>query len=186
MPRLYAYLIGSLPGLRLGEKPFYHTAAFLDMCREHLAPAQFAALAAMTLEPERPVGSWTDRKWQEFELYLRNRVAAIRASRNGMDASIWQRHEVEVFPGSLRAIEEAMAASDPVQRERLLDELRWQRLNDLIVGHEFDFEALVNYRLRLLLVEKWAAPDLDPGRQCLRTLVDGATAQAEQHRVAAG
>ena len=186
MSSLYGFLISSMPWLRLGEKPFYRSAAFLEQCRPHLAPAEFATLAAVTLEPCREPGGWTDRKWQEFDVYLRNRVAAARASRTGADAGPWMRHEDDVFPGSQRMIEEAMTVADPVERERLLDELRWGRLDDLTVGHEFDFEALVNYRLRLLLVEKWAAPDPEPGRRVLAALVDAVVVQAQERRQESG
>ena len=182
MSSLSGFLVSSLPLLRLGEKPFYPSAAFLEQCRPHLTPAEFAVLAEVTIEPGRVSGSWTDRKWQEFDVYLRNRVAVSRANRDDTDAAPWLRHEDDVFPSLQRVIEESMTVADPIQRERLLDELRWGRLDDLTVGHEADFEALINYRLRLLLAEKWAVPDPEPGRRVLAALVDAAVAQAQERR----
>lgn len=179
---LYPFLVSQLPGLRLGEKPFYGSDAFLALCRPHLDPGPFAALAAVSLLTGPAVACETERRWRDFDVYLRNRVAEWRAGRAGADVERWRRPETDVFPSSQREMEEALGAAQPLARERALDTLRWRHLDNLVTGHEFDFDALVNYRLRLLLVEKWAALDAGRGRELINTLAAGAVARAREKR----
>jgi len=54
---------------------------------------------------------------------------------------------------------------DPAEREKMLDQLRWEFLDDLSCGHDFDFESLCIYRLRLLIVNKYRSRAEVPGRK---------------------
>jgi hypothetical protein len=181
---LYPFLISSLPGLRLGEKPFYASEAFLEQCRPHLAPERFADLAAVRLLPAAAGACCCDtaQRWRDFEVFLRNRLAEWRAARTQGDAERWRRPEADVFPSLQREIDEALAAPEPLARERALDALRWRHLDGLVPGHELDFDALVNYRLRLQLVEKWADLDPERGRVRVRELAAATVAQARTKR----
>jgi hypothetical protein len=181
---LTSFLISSMPLPRLGEKPVVDSARFLDLCQPHLAPAEFAALAAVALVPAGKPCCETQRRWDEFEIYLRNRIAEKRAATLKVEAQPHLRAERDVFPGWRRQIDDALAAPTPLARERALDRLRWQRLEDLVPGHEMDFDALVNYRLRLLLVEKEAGWQPEAGAERLAAAVKAAGAGAAGVRAA--
>lgn len=40
-------------------------------------------------------------------------------------------------------------------REKILDEARWQVLDDLGFGHYFDMDSLILYAYKLKILERW-------------------------------
>ena len=183
MSREYYFLISSLPSPRLGEKPKYRSPEFLEMCAQELSPDRMQRLRAVTLLPNGAPCCEADRKWHAWETYCRNCLARARGVALGADAAEWVQPDADAFPTDRRQIEETMTAPSPAARERGLDELRWRRLGDFAVGHEFDFDALIVYRLRLLLAEKWADLTTEQGQANLLSLIDAGVAQAEDTRI---
>ncbi len=182
--RNYYFLISSLPLLKLGEAVPFSSDEFLARCELSLEPERLAALAGVGLVPrlaEEPV-SETHRQWNAHETYLRNYLVQERAAALRVAAESWRRSEPEVFPGLRRQFEEALHAAHPLARQRRLDEIRWQVLDDLMVRHEFDFDALVIYRLRLLLAEEWVGHDRGRGAENLQKLIESGLEQAEAVR----
>jgi len=180
----FYYLISSLPVIALGADPALRSDAFLERCQARLDPERYARLAAVTLDPEAvPYARGAAQRWRAWETWLRNQIAAARAPGHEQDANRWTRPEPDVFPSDRRRLEEILAMPSPLRRERALDELRWRRIDDLAAGHEFDFDALVIYRLHLLLAEKWAGRSAERGAANLDELVQGGIEQARAVRV---
>ncbi|OPZ27110.1 MAG: hypothetical protein BWZ02_01767 [Lentisphaerae bacterium ADurb.BinA184] len=177
------FLVSSLPLVRLGSAPPFTPEAFDALCRPHLTSAQAAGLEAVSLLPNGRPCCDADRRWQAWETYLRNLLARARAARAGEHPQEHLRHEDDVFPAVRRQVEDALTAANPAARERALDELRWRRLDDCgAPPHQFDFDALVVYRLRLLLAARWAAPRPADGRERLDRLARRAVEQARAAR----
>ena len=175
----YYYLVSSLPLLALGETPGLSDEALLSACADQLSPACFAELKALDLVPEGNPCCEADRRWQAWETYRRNRTCRARAIEQQADSDGGGvRPEADAFPADGKEIDEILAAPDPAARERAMDELRWRRLADFGVGHDFDFDALVLYRLRQLLALKWDRWDRRKGLDALVSLVNGAVEQA--------
>jgi hypothetical protein len=42
-----------------------------------------------------------------------------------------------------------------MEAEKLLDEIRWKMLDELAGNHYFDFDALVAYAYKLLILQRW-------------------------------
>ena len=182
MKREYYYLISSLPWLCLGEKPKCNSVAFLALCQEHLTPVRLEQLEAVTLYPNKKSCCSVERSRQVWETCLRNGLTRLRAAALEVESAPWLQEEADVFPNDARRIEEICADANPARRERGLDELRWQHLDSLAVGHEFDFDALVIYRLHLLLAEKWADLSAEQGQNNMRSLAEAGIQQAENKR----
>ncbi len=176
----YYYLVGSLPALSLERPPPLTSESFLEACGGQLSPARLGRLQAVGLVPVGfgPPGSF-ERRWQAWETYLRNLLVWRRCHHVGCDqAHQWLRPESDVFPLLVRQVDEAITEDSPLECERRLDQLRWQALDHLTVGHSFDFEVLVAYRLRLLLVEKWRDHDTERGEAAFAELTEGLVGQA--------
>jgi hypothetical protein len=62
---------------------------------------------------------------------------------------------------------------DFVERERRLDLLRWDMLDELTTFSYFRIETLLAFYLRLRIVERWAGLDPKTGRDRLAALVQG-------------
>lgn len=182
MAREFYYLISSLPMLTFGERPPLGSAEFLSSCRNSLDEGAWNRLSAVSVMPGGEPCCTVDRGWQAWETHLRNTLVTSRAGQLGLDPNPHRRPEQDVFPGDRRQVEEISGQANPLDRERALDRLRWQRLDDLAVGHEFDFNALVIYRLRLILLEKWATRTEDTGNTQCNTLIDACVEQAKKRR----
>lgn len=180
------YLISSLLPLRWGSRPPLTPADFLAQCEGQLAASELADLRAVTLLPpekgREPRG--IEARWHHWDGYVRNLIAGARAALLRRDPADQLRPEAEVFPSDRREIEEILANDNPLERERALDHRRWRQLEELESGHPFDSDRLAVYRLKLLLLEKWAQFDAKNGERNLAELVDTGLQQAAEQRVA--
>lgn len=182
MPASFYYLISSLPLLHLGQDIPMTSEEFLDYCRGNLSSAGLEKLAAVSIVPDGSPRTPVEEQWQEWETCFRNFLTRQRCREQGEKPEQWLRHEAAVFPGVENEIEDAFAADDPASRQMLLDEIRWRQLDHLAVYHPFDFEALVIYRLRLLLAEEWAVKTTEEGFAQLEDIVNGIIEKAEEVR----
>jgi hypothetical protein len=179
------YFVASLPLLKLGETPPFSSAEFVAQAERLLGEKPARELAAVSLLPSAEAGAAGNaaRQWYVFETFIRNHLAKWRAAQRHQTPEPWLQPESDVFPGEQRQLDEVLnTSSDPLTRERGIDRLRWQFLEHLSVGHDFDFDALVIYRLRLFLAEKWEGWKSDEGRQRLDERVDEVIDQARSVR----
>ena len=186
MAAQFYYQVSALPMLRFGEPAPLSRAAFAEFCQGQLPEDVAAALARVSLEPGGRPCCEVERRWQAWETHLRNGLVQWRAARLGVEGEGFLRPDDDVFPGDRRRLEEILSDPDPLQRERELDRLRWQRLDDLAVEHDFDLEALVLYALRLALAWKWTGRSEVAGLRVYDGLVAAAVEQAATRRVASG
>jgi hypothetical protein len=185
MSSSHYYLVSSLLPLRWGSRPPLSSADFLAQCEGQLSVGELGALRAVTLTPpegREPHGA--EARWHSWDNYVRNLLTASRAAILHRDPADMLRPERDVFPGDRREIEELLANDNPLERERALDQIRWRQLEELESGHPFDFDRLTVYRLKLLLLEKWAQFDAKNGERNLAGLVETGLQQAAEQRVA--
>ncbi len=178
----YYYLVASLPLLRLGDPIPFTVGAFLELCQGQIDDRHLAHLATVSLVPGEVACGAADRRWQQWETWLRNQLVRFRAGKSDRQPEAWLRDEEDVFPGSRRQVEEALANGEPLARERALDRLRWAFLDDCEVGHTFDFDTLVVYFLKLQLASRWSKLDAEAGGARLDKLIEMAVDQARAKR----
>jgi hypothetical protein len=181
MAKQFYFLISSLPMLRFGSPPALSSERFLETVAAHAGEEPAQRLTGLSLVPS--TGGWSAavRFWNERETYIRNYVLQRRVA-DTADATRWQRPCAEVLPSLDHQLREALLAPSPLERERRLDMIRWQMLDEALLGREFTIDALVAYRLRLLLAEKWQRLAADQGRKMLDALIDTTMAQARGRR----
>lgn len=106
--------------------------------------------------PERSVA----RMYTRYEMALRNSIAKVRAAK-------WKQGEMGpaarldggYMADADRVVQEAFAAPNPLERERILDRARWEKLDEyarIFNLHGFSFDAVCAYCLKLQIAEKWA------------------------------
>ncbi len=166
----------------LGDPPPLGLRDFMAFCRSRLDAELAGALERVELFPGGDPCCRAHRRWQEWETAIRNHLVTLRAAGSGGAPADWQHAQADVFPGDIRQLEEVLGSEDPLRRQLGLDQLRWQRLDEISVGLEFSFDALVVYKLRLLLVERWAAMSEAVGREARDGLVQHGVDQAHGHR----
>lgn len=128
------------------------------------------------------------RRYTEFAMNLKNLVAALTARKHGRDVA----REVvgsNEFAAALRSsaakdfglaldypyVERVMAlmeAGDLVERERGLDMMRWDFLDEAVLFEYFSFERVISYLLQLMILERWSRMAPESGRKVFMELVE--------------
>lgn len=102
-------------------------------------------------------GQTTMKKLRSYETCLRNDIVRIRASRKRIDPLPYLRTvEDNPYYSDHTAIN-AQRATTPLESAKVLDQARWQVLDDLAMGHYFDIDLLITYAFKLSILERWDA-----------------------------
>lgn len=168
----FYYFISSLPYLRFPGAPPISRHEFLTQCEGHLPPDKFGALRGVSRVPRTDACCEVEARWNAWETFLRNVFVRLRASRRSQNPDEYVRPNNDAFADLEKQVIEAFDGTNPAEERQALDRLRWQKLNDLQVGHDFDFEYLVIYHLKLIILEKWADLSKDDGLAALDDVVE--------------
>lgn len=148
-----------------GAPPF-SSPVWLEMCREQVAAEDHALLCRISFDTPVP-RSGDPAIWQAYaswETALRNELAVQRAQKLGVSPDPFLR-EAPFYPGLPAMVKEALGAGTPREVEAALDRRRWNHLDELEAGSQFDLGRLVVYRLKLLLLERKERFRPEPGRE---------------------
>jgi hypothetical protein len=168
----YYYFAAGLPWLTFGAEAPMTFDAFLDRAGDFLSARDLRALRALSDPLFPPDGHPFVRAWRAVETRVRNAAARARAARRRLDAAPHLREESGTVDMALeRAVNEALAQPDPLQREMALDRVRWGKLEDLGGFEPFSSEAVLAYGAKLRLVERWDAMNQEEGAGKMESLV---------------
>lgn len=168
----YYYILSSLPMLRKDGPPPITSDYFLHSCAEMIPAGTVKQLASLKLLPEKETAFGRHSsavKWYKWESDLRTKLAKFRAVSLGREH---KGQQANGFSDIDRRIEEILAVPSPAEREKMLDNLRWRALEDLEFGHNFDFDNLCIYKIKLMLLEKWVGKDSQKGLDNLAAILD--------------
>ncbi len=127
--------------------------------------------------------------WFEFEFHVNNILAALTARKYGMSVStnvvgdtpvckmLKTEHtkdfglaeEVEYFD----TLQKIMEIENLTEREKRLDILKWNTLDDMSFFYYFGIEKMWVFLLKLDMVERWLALDKESGYEMFRNLIQG-------------
>ena len=161
----YYYLISSLPMLRTQGEPPIDYASFLSMCKSAVSSGVYKTLEDLTVRSCRgPLLS----EWAEFYRSLSRELTYQRNFKLGRSCSIPSDRDV----GIVQTVTAAVNAENPLEGERLLLDLEFRRLDDMIGLHNFDERALYGYAMKLQLLERQRGFRYDRGKQAFDGLMD--------------
>jgi hypothetical protein len=172
MTLAYYYILSSLPMLRKEGPPPITSDYFLHSCSEMVSAKTVEKLMGLKLIPKKETGmghSSSAVKWYQWETDMRIRLAKFRAVSLGREQKSSQ---VTGASDIDRSIEEILSVPNPAEREKMLDNLRWKALEDLEFGHNFDFDSLCIYKIKLMLLEKWVGKDQGKGLENLNAILN--------------
>ncbi|MCK9574272.1 MAG: DUF2764 domain-containing protein [Candidatus Omnitrophica bacterium] len=160
MPNYHPYFISSLPFLQFGMKAPLEFKRFLELASDSIPKSELTILENCADIIEEPQKYKYNKKnivkiWRDFEFMLRNELVKVRAKRLHKDAVSFLRSGLDAGPLFAHAIGEIARQPHPLEAERLLDMLRWNKLDELCFGHYFDIEFLFVYAQKLLILERW-------------------------------
>jgi len=159
--------------LSLGEAPAISSEKFLESIGERLLAAEAAELRNLSLSPGDDVsGIDSIQGWNTWETSMRNAILRMRVKGASALLERYERDGGGFLMDTEAAARAAFSKSDPLEREKLLDEARWAFCDDLELGHEFDIVKLAAYRLKLLLCEKRLILSVEKGGENYDAVVD--------------
>ncbi len=182
----YEYIISSLPAISLdwkfGEGTSFDT--YVGWIKSQLSGSDIKAVDRMldgfkdenlTKEFYEAALKDSDRFIKEyftFDLNVRNGKARFlnKAFERPLDQDTITL-DTGGFAESQR-LEEALNAPDLLSRERGLDSLMWDKINEITTFNYFDLDAILGFIARLRIIGRWFALDEKTGREMFRRLVD--------------
>lgn len=180
------FLAASLPTLLFGKPSQITLAEFDAMAEEYLSAEKFAALTSFSFPvPEKDPENCRDchrifAAARRFERTLRTRIAKIRSER--LERGVRVADPEEFFTEIEYILNAAMSCDDPVEREMLIDRVRWDFLEDMSVGHMIDFEALCIYRLKLQILAPYAGRTPEEGTPRFEMALESILSAAKENK----
>jgi hypothetical protein len=127
------------------------------------------------------------RRWFEFELNARNILTALISKKHHRDLSeeiigetsithdliASQKKSLEIMTDDdyLNSLLQLAEEEDFYQRERKVDLLKWDYLDEQTFFHYFTIEKVIGYLIKLLIVFRWKALDKETGREMFERLI---------------
>ncbi len=184
MPNLYYSLVASLPSFRMMDTPPLSYRKFLESCNTLMNRHDFDVLTKLTLGPgvflkdfeaakEEPSSSQDDffkevlkqfpsgslaEKYMLFEISLRNILLKLRMQKLGVSTQNLTPSCYNDIDGE-HAARLCYAVQNPWEREKMLDMMRWRKIEELERENtnHFRFDTVCAYSLRLQIAWKWVA-----------------------------
>jgi len=144
--------------LFFGAKPPFNFEVFIQKCRSLIPDEETEAIrrissqGAFSLKDE---GSEVLKKWKDFDIALRNELVKVRAARKKVDPLKYLRHDEYSQPQIVHIASLSFRNPSIFEAEKSLDLERWRLLDELAYGRYFDFDSLIIYALKLLILERW-------------------------------
>ena len=170
--------------------PAYLREFITDFKEEHLRYEASAenVLSWMYYDYMMHAGNLLIRRYAEFSMNLKNLVTALTARKYGMSVA----REVignKEFSMALRTsnakdfglgmeypyVEKVIALMENdnlVERERGIDLLVWNFLDEAVVFEYFSLERVISYLLRLMIVERWSRMSSESGRKVFMEMIE--------------
>ena len=160
----YYFLISSLPMLTTqGEAPMDY-AAFLAMCQTAVGSGVYQTLETLTVDADKgPLLS----RWASFYQALRRELTYQRCVKLGRPCPIPADRDAAI----VQTVTAAVNAENPLEGERLLLELEFRRLDDMVGLHNFDDHALYGYAMKLRLLERQQGFRYETGKRAFDGLM---------------
>ena len=150
--------------LRAGDAPPLDYAAFLDQCRGAVSDRVYRSLEELTVRSED--GGFVNR-WAAFYRVLQGELTYQRRVKRGESCAAPNERDAAVT----QTVTAAVNAKDPLEGERLLLALEFDRLDELVGLHSFDDCALYGYALKLQLLERQRVFRHDEGKAAFDALL---------------
>ena len=154
----YYYTVSSLPYLSIESKPEYSIDDFINHCSAELSNNDLEILSEVSLVPKDSElsGLAILINWQAYTRSFRNYLVNLRAKNLNREAKNYLRQGKESFEAYIKA-KQVSTIENPLEAENALIKGHFDYLYDLQVGHFFDLEFLIIYKLKLqLLIRKFS------------------------------
>ena len=135
-------------------------------------------------------------EWYELNFNIQNILTALIARKQNwplteyvqgdgaiVDAILKQANQPDFGLGAeldyMKDLIRSSETTDPVEKERQIDALRWSWLEEKTFFEPFDITALFSYIVRSEILERWALLDPEKGRECFTRIIEDLRGEAK-------
>lgn len=135
-------------------------------------------------------------QWYQLNLDIQNILTALIARRQGWQLSKYIQGDGEVVETILehsnardfelgleydyvKELMQCAETEDPVEKERQIDALRWNWIEEQTFMEPFDINAVFSYLVRTEMLERWAQLDPELGRQRFTEIIENLRGEAK-------
>lgn len=127
--------------------------------------------------------------WFEFNLTFNNVLVALAARKYKVDVTPYIVGDTEVaealrtsgardfgLSGEVELLDRFTKISEIdelLEREKKIDQLRWEWIEDATFFHYFSIERLFAFLLKIEMIERWLILDKERGKELFREIIDG-------------
>ena len=113
------------------------------------------------------------RDYLGWDLRVRNAKAEYLCGKLGLPAD----QDTIDLPGSLEfdgreRVDAVLSGTDILAREKGLDDLMWEKAEELTMMHVFDIDVILSFIARIKITDRWNKLDPEKGRSLFRNLVE--------------
>lgn len=150
----YYYMVAQLPTLVFDREPVMDIKAFLEEAGKWLSRRDLKVLMIADVFGLKPVtqGPTVLKEYQTFEIRFRNALAEWRRTRRSGEEL-----RMPGFPLSL------VKEGNPLDVEKNLLKYRWDFIEAMEGGHDFDLELIILYYLKLQILQRLSVFDGEKG-----------------------
>jgi len=163
---LYYYLMAQLPHLVYEQKPPMSSNDFLELAKPLMSKSDRSFFDKITLSSslhdEAKTGCGFIDNWRTWERSLKLNLAkqrAIKLKRDNIPMEEPPATPLEAVAAASKAVDE----SSPLDGELLLDKARWYAIESLVGNNYFDRSNVYAYFLKLLIIERREAFNVEKG-----------------------
>lgn len=183
----YEYIVASLPVIASDYRGPLDTDAIISEIRSQLSPKDEAVLDTLlkgfdsdSLDAEFYRTALASKNrfiagYFGYDLDVRNcRVAYLNKALGrpeGQDLLVLDEDEPREFE-DLEKVNAVLEGSDILERERGLDDIMWERIDELTLMEVFTLDQILGFVSKLQIVARWLRLDPQTGRELFRQLVE--------------
>ncbi len=183
----YEYIVASLPVIASDYRGPLDTDAIISEIRSQLSPKDEALLDTLlkgfdadSLDAEFYRTALASKNrfiagYFGYDLDVRNcRVAYLNKALGrpeGQDLLVLDEDEPREFE-DLEKVNAVLEGSDILERERGLDDIMWERIDELTLMEVFTLDQILGFVAKLQIVARWLRLDPQTGRELFRQLVE--------------
>ena len=119
-------------------------------------------------------------RWAALNLDIANTLTALICERQGWEVARYTYgYDASDIDADLRAhLKDIDGETDPVQKERRTDALKWVWIEDETFLEPFNVDALFAYLLKAEMLERWAVLDAEQGKEHFTRIIENLRREA--------
>ena len=180
MGKSYYYFAASLGMISFDHKSPMTVEKYLDLSKGFLSDDDYVSMERLHIGEIETIqtSSQALNQWIAFEKTLKNEITAFRAKQMRKNPADHIRGDSFRDYSLQNVINQASRKENLLEAEKNIDNIRWQFLEGLELGHYFDIDFLYIYGLKLKILERYISISASRGAEVFNIYKENAAVLA--------